>query len=57
MNFKLTGFILAGAMLLSLSSYAADESDPVTNAVLDESETEMLVWMLQHGLFEIPETF
>ena len=45
MNLKLTGFILAGAMMLSLSGQAADESGPVTNAVLDEAETEMLVWM------------
>ena len=45
MSLKFTGFILAGAMMLSLSSFAADEPVPVTNALLDGSEAEMLVWM------------
>jgi len=45
MNLKLTGFILTGAMMLSFSSFAADEPVPVTNALLDGAEAEMLVWM------------
>ena len=45
MNLKLTGFVLAGAMLLSLNSNAANGSGPVSNATLDGPEAEMLVWM------------
>ena len=45
MSLKLTGFILTGAMMLSLSSFAADETGPVSNALLDGPEAEMLVWM------------
>ncbi len=45
MNLKLTGFILAGAMLLSPGSHAADQTGPVANALLDGPEAEMLVWM------------